>query len=296
MIQAVHALSAATLAEPASTALNIVPWVIVAGLAVGLGMLYRQLTAAKQQIVQGEAALREATHKQESKQQKSKKDSAERDEALRSAKQEVAAQRKKNHAAQEEIKQLREQVREQSRLRLEAQNSRPAFADPVERPAPPPPPKPAPAPEPVVIAQPSAEQEAAMAKLQHSVDRLQSDHRGLQEQLTTERTAAAEIRSELKKQRKRAEDFRRIDIITKSKMEVLEDRLRHMGREYYEAISEVAALKGHVAPPKPRDLPPEREPQPDHDVEEADEQAVEAADRGEIDHSNEPMSAAAPLS
>lgn len=298
MIQAVHVLSAATLvAEPAATALGAVPWIFVAGLAVGLGLLYRQLTAAKQQIAQGEAALRQATQKQESKQQKSKKDNAERDEALRNAKQEIAAQRKKNHTAQEELKQLREQVREQTRLRIEAQESRPAFAE-VERPTPPPKPKPTPppppAPAPVVLAQPSAEQEAAMDKLQQTVDRLHSDHRGLQEQFTAERTAAAELRSELKKQRKRAEDFRRIDIITKSKMEVLEDRLRHMGREYYEAISELAALKGHVAPPKPRDLPPERNLQADDgsDGSDGDDQAEETAE--DTAASNESLLAAAP--
>ena len=301
MIQAVHALSAATLAEPGATALGVVPWVFVAGLAVALGALYRQLTAAKQQIVQGETALREAVQKQENKQQKTKREHSEREATLRDAKQESAAQRKKNHVAQEEIKQLREQLREQTRLRLEAQNSRPAFAEPVERPAPPPPkPAPKPEPEPVIVAQPSAEQEAALAKLQQSVDRLQANHQSLQEQLATERTAAAEARNELKKQRKRAEDFRRIDIITKSKMEVLEDRLRHMGREYYEAISEVAALKGHVAPPRLRDLPPERDPQPDAD---ADAEQADDADTSEppsastepanAGHGNEPVSAAA---
>ena len=42
--------------------------------------------------------------------------------------------------------------------------------------------------------------------------------------------------------------------MTKNKTGVLEDKLLTLGRQYYDAISEIALLKGDVKPPRPRTL------------------------------------------
>ena len=45
---------------------------------------------------------------------------------------------------------------------------------------------------------------------------------------------------------RKVEGYRRVDIITKGKMEILEDRITQLGRQYYDAVSELAVLKGEV--------------------------------------------------
>jgi chromosome segregation ATPase len=52
---------------------------------------------------------------------------------------------------------------------------------------------------------------------------------------------------------KRIEDLRRVDLMSRGKIEVLEDKVKRLGRELYEAISALAVAKGQVNPvPGPR--------------------------------------------
>ena len=62
------------------------------------------------------------------------------------------------------------------------------------------------------------------------------------------------MKHELKDARYRLERYRRIDLIKQREHELVDDRLLTMGRLYYDVVSEMAALKGEVVPPKPREL------------------------------------------
>lgn len=62
------------------------------------------------------------------------------------------------------------------------------------------------------------------------------------------------LKRELKDARYRVERYRRIDLVKQREHELVDDRLLTMGRLYYDAVSEIAALKGEVVPPKPREL------------------------------------------
>ncbi len=175
---------------------------------------------------------------------------------------ESGTQRKKNHVTQDEIKRLRASLKEETERRIAAQNTRPAFAEPTK---------------PKSVAHAAKTLEATAARptqaqptptvatpatvegpgpselaLQAQVKTLEAEITRQKQTLGDERASMLELRDEIKKMRKRSEDLRRIDIITKSKMEILEDKLRHLGRAHYEAISEVALLKGEVKPPQPR--------------------------------------------
>jgi chromosome segregation ATPase len=282
------ALSAASSAE--SSLSNGTCVAVAGGLLAACGFITWKWNQERRERLAVEHQLAE-THKAQAESKNRERalketHSARRDE-LQGLKHEVGAQRKKNHVLQEDLKKARDELREETRLRIAAQNTRPAFADVDPKPkveAKPEPVAPPPPPPPIVV---DAQQEA---KLRH----LQSDLEAARVALHTEREAIAAHKDELKKLRRRAEDLRRIDIITKSKMELLEDKLRGLGRQYYEAISELAAARGEVVPPRPRDLPPE--PPADRSAEaEALAEAncdVDTADRSFDDDENAKSAAA----
>ena len=62
------------------------------------------------------------------------------------------------------------------------------------------------------------------------------------------------LKRELKDAKYKVERYRRIDLVKQREHELVDDRLLTMGRLYYDAVSEIAALKGDVVPPKPREL------------------------------------------
>lgn len=197
------------------------------------------------------------------RERKAQKDLEAKREELREQKQELGQLRKKNHALQEEQKKLRDDLREANRMRLEVQNARPAFAEVEERK---PAPKAAKAVEKVHVdadvaaAHPVAAPVVAPVAIDPNpellarLSKIETDKQALETQLHSERQAANTQREELKKLRKRSEDLRRIDVMTKSRMDLMEDKLRGLGRQYYDAISELAAVKGEVVPPRPREL------------------------------------------
>jgi chromosome segregation ATPase len=191
--------------------------------------------------------LRTRVRELEADHKKAAKDLDERRADATEAKNELAAQRKKTHAAQEETKKVREELKEAKRAAELARESRPAFES-----APPPPPKAAPKPvvvevAPAAPAKPSVDHDAKIEQLQNRLTDIEAA-------LSSERTAHAADSADLKRLRRRVENFRRVDVVTKGQTEALQERLRHLGRQYYDAVSELAHLKGEIPPPPP---PPE---------------------------------------
>ncbi len=167
-------------------------------------------------------------------------------------KKDLAGQRKKNHTAQEENKKLRGELNDQRSSFKKKLTNRPAFADEEKVPAPvkakPEAPKEE-KPKERIIEQPrvapsddTSRVEEANLKLKNELKELRDETRG--------------DRADLKRLRRRVEDYRRIDIINAGKRESLEERVKHLGRQYYEAVTEIAVLKGEVpAIPAPEELP-----------------------------------------
>jgi predicted nuclease with TOPRIM domain len=175
----------------------------------------------------------------------------ERHEELRDVKQDLAGLRKKHHTSQEESKGLREQLRVKTDERDRATHSRPAFETTPSAPAAKPKPvvkeevketKPADAPA----------VEKVAAEVNGRLEKLEAEHQELMAELDSERQRARTQKAELHKLRTFTEQLRRIDLISKGKVEVLEDKVAGLGRQYYEAVSELAAVKGEVVPPSPR--------------------------------------------
>ncbi len=237
-------------------------------LARDVGAARKERDAAQEALKAAQARERELSKKGE-----------ERQDETRELKQEVAGLRKKNHAAQEELKAMRDQLKTQAEERDRLLATRPAFETP--RPEPKPRPKAAPRaegaakpaepakadpapkaeparaeatapaadPKPEVAAAPAAPDPAAVADLTARVTKLEVAERDLHTALAAEREALKGQKAEVVRLRKYAEQLRRIDMVSKGKVEVLEDKLASLGRQYYEAVSELAAVKGEVRPP-----------------------------------------------
>jgi hypothetical protein len=250
-------------ASGAGTGVAIVVAVVGAVLGV-VGLmrartLQQQVAAAKKER---ETAL-ESTKALQARERELAKKAEERQDEAREVKQEIAGLRKKNHAAQEEMKALREQLKAQAEERDRLLASRPAFTEPAPAPRKEakPTPKPAPvkveppAPAPVVVApapapEPVRPPPAANPDLEARVVTLETERQTLSMALETERQNVKGLKNELQRTRHYAEQLRRIDMISKGKVEVLEDRVASLGRQFYEAVSELAAVKGEVRPPR----------------------------------------------
>ena len=213
----------------------------------------RSLTVEHQSTTEAHRALMD-------KERKLAKELEARREEVKELKQDLGSQKKKGHSNQEETKSLRAEIKRLTDDLEHTRKERPAFesrpvpkeatklqADP--KPAPEVKPKPAPElrPEPVRAA-------TADAETREKLERTEIENKHLVESLRTERDERDKAREELRQLKRRVESFRRVDIITKGKLELLEDRVKGLGRQYYDAVSELAVLKGEVAPPRPRDL------------------------------------------
>ena len=180
-------------------------------------------------------------------------------QSLIELKKDLHAQKSKNHDLGEELRKLREQ--QKTRIKdLESQlHTKPAFenmpsisATLVKEPTP------------IVVAQIIPKQPQNDEKInvlqQHINDldeRLKRGHASFQEleqELDRLRTKYSDMRGENSTLHKRLEDMRKIQIVSKSKLQVTEDKLRYFGKAYYETLSELAALKGEVLPPRPKEF------------------------------------------
>lgn len=116
------------------------------------------------------------------------------------------------------------------------------------------------APSVVVEAAPAAEvlrltEELAQARMQAAEAAEVAQLRATKERELKQELAA--LRHSQGRKDKRIEDLRRLDLMSRGKIEVLEDKLKRLGRELYENISALAQLRGEVGP-----VPRKRRPAP----------------------------------
>jgi DNA repair exonuclease SbcCD ATPase subunit len=254
LTQLAHSLLLAQSAQPAAPGWA---WALVICLIAVIGTLawiFSQLRGTQRRLAQLTVEHESTTgaHREllERERKQAKTLDEKRDE-IRDLKRDLAGQKKKNHTVQEETKSLRKDLRDLTdRLAQATKQARPAFAE-----------KPEPAPEKKVAAKPEPEPAPAPApvadtndELATRVTALESELRTKSEALSADRAALREARAELKKLKKRVEGFRRVDLVSAGKVELLEDRVHSLGRQYYDAVSELAVLKGEVSPPPPREL------------------------------------------
>jgi hypothetical protein len=185
----------------------------------------------------------------------------------------LAAQKKKNFTAQEEIRSLIAKIDDQRRERDTLLAQKPAFSMPPETPSDKAnenaarlgqgqtssraamrprtvqgkdEPEGKPSPHDAALA-------AERVALERRILALDLELKEARKQLDAERKRAQAERVELDNLRDLAEKLRRIDILSKNRIELLEDKLGVALRAHYDAVSELAALKGDVVPPPPLD-------------------------------------------
>lgn len=242
-------------AAPLTTTSSMLWPLTACALLAGLGFVFVALRQKDNQLQSQAAQLQTYQKVQQAKDKHLKTEMVTLKDQLRETKQELGAQRKKNHTHHAELRTAQQQLKDAQKRLHEALHQRPAFVEPQEKVAPV---EPVPKPEPA--AQRADKIEATVTPavatpsqlaLQAELEALRREQQAMQEALEVSRKAARTHKDALTRLRRKHEDLRRIDIISRSKVELLEDKLRGLGRQYYEAISEVAALKGEVRPPRP---------------------------------------------
>lgn len=226
--------------------LGFVAAVAVLALIIVLSRSQSETRRADNLLKEREAALSNVKALQ-SKEREQLKKLEERAEELKSVKQDLAGLRKKHHSAQEEAKKLRVEMKDQVEERDQLLHARPAF-EPVVK---------AKIEAPKVFAAPEAkpkreEPVASATDTDGKIAKLESEIAHLKGILDDEKKAQRSQRDDGRKLRYYAEQLRRIAVVSKSQVEALEDKVTSLGRQYYDAVSELAALKGEVVPPKPR--------------------------------------------
>lgn len=263
---AVLLVTALTAATAPSTATWL--WPAIAGGGAGLSIwLYLRLRAAQQSLARIEhkrlvlERLHEARDKQLAVQLQEIK------QTLRNHKQDLGAQRKKNHTLNDALRAAQQGWREEIKRHKVAQNERPAFADakpstastpaasqaaasPTKAAAPTRAVSPAKGAAPANAAAPEDVVDAERLALLNQVESFKNQHTAAKEALEVATQQSSAQKQDIRRLQRLHEGLRRIDIISRSKLELAEDKLRGMGRQYYEAISELALLKGEVAAPK----------------------------------------------
>lgn len=101
---------------------------------------------------------------------------------------------------------------------------------------------------------------SADAETSRKLESLTKDNADLAGRLAKLESELRDAVGDQRRMKKKMDDYRRADTVAKSRLELLNDKLGSMGRQYYDAISELAALKGESAPPAPR-APAEKVPE-----------------------------------
>lgn len=266
-------------------------WVLGALLILAVGVIVwavprtRTLSARIDDINNRIDESKEETRKLAEKSRKQDKDLEQKREELKKMKKEIAAQRKKNHSVQEENKKFREELGQQRSDFDRRQMERPAFAD-EEKAREPEEPKPVPKkPEESGVQRPADDDR--LQRLEQNNTKLKNELEEIREQIHGDK-------SELTRLRKRVEDYRRIDIINAGKREALEEKVRHLGRQYYEAVTEVAVLKGEVPAIPPPEEQPDTKPTSRKRKEKSKPAEVEAEAGSPPPETNEPAGPGAP--
>lgn len=183
------------------------------------------------------------------KEKKSVKLLEQRTEELGEMKKELGGLKKKQFAQAEEWKKKQTELEEKLERTERALTAKPAFGEPE-------PPRPV---RPKVEAKPPREEPRppqatlppanADTELGKRVGELERDKRELETEVAQLRNELRGAQAEVRGVRRRVENYRRIDAVSKNKLELMADKLAQVGRSYYEAVSELAALKGEVVPP-----------------------------------------------
>ena len=182
----------------------------------------------------------------------------EKNEKIQKLKKDLASQRKKNHAAGEESKQLRQQHQSEITRLEKEQGNKPAYTSqkPTQTQKPAPikaPPTSIQAPQEVKAA-PVVTESDVIKQLRNEVARAQDERDKSVKKLKNENDTYRAARRDLKELKFRVERYRRVDIMTHNQLELANDKLLTLGRQYYDSVSELAAAKGDVIPPKPKAL------------------------------------------
>lgn len=172
-----------------------------------------------------------------------------RSEEVTELRKEIGALKKKNFTLQEDAKKSKSSFEAKIEEREKLIHGRPAFetAEPTatkkETPT-----ATAPVATPAPVAAPAPVSAKADEELVRKVEALAADNASLSAKVGELIAAAREGNGELRKLKRRIDDYRRADSVTKGKMDVLTDKLGTLGRRYYDAVSELAHLKGEVGP------------------------------------------------
>ncbi|MEM6732938.1 MAG: hypothetical protein AAF658_15385, partial [Myxococcota bacterium] len=173
----------------------------------------------------------------------------ERVNEVQALKKELGGHKKKSFASAEELKALRAELKEAKDSAKRVASSKPAFAD---EPTPKVEGKSSDAPE--KKSDPVPGLQAEIDVLKEKIASLESETQGLRKKGDSAEGDLRKAKAELRKAKRRVDEYRRADQVTRSRNELADDKIRHLGRQYYEVVSELAALKGEVAPPPPREL------------------------------------------
>jgi len=257
MLTQLKPLAAALVAQAGSSETSLVTIAIsVAFIAAAGGcfMLYSRLGGLKTQVDEIQASL--GTKDQElrdttSREKKLQKDLTEKNEAYTKLKHDLAGQKKKLHTAHEEAKELKKSHKEQVEKLQRRVSNKPAFQEAAKNE---PTAKPVEAKTEPKVEAPEEVKAAPAPEANEELDALKATNEKLKTRLNDNKQYIAKAKREVKDSRQRVERYRRIDIITRNRTELLEDKLLTLGRDHYDIISEMAVLKGEVQPPRPREL------------------------------------------
>jgi len=208
--------------------------------------LDEQIASLTAQLDENKTLLKTST----SREKKLEKDLSEKTQNITQLKKDMGAQRKKTHSTQEELKTLRNTHKTEIEKLKKASLGKPAFQTATQEAKKPEAAQAAPA-------KTEAVQEVQVDASQEQLDRIKQleEQKGkLETKLAENKKYISKVKAEVKDSRYRVERYRRVDIMTKNKTGVIEDKLLTLGRQYYDAISEIALLKGDVKPPRPRTL------------------------------------------
>lgn len=211
----------------------------------------KSLSSRVASLLVDNAALHEQQKQLAEQQRKTQAVFDKRSEEVLELRKDVAALKKKNFTLQEESKKSKTSFEAKIEEREKLLTQRPAFeAAPVEKAKPVAAPVAAPVearPAPVT-AEADESARRAESELSRRVESLARENAALSAKVAELSNAMRDGSGEMRRMKKRIDDYRRADNVTKSKLDVLNDKLGTMGRRYYDAVSELAQLKGEVAP------------------------------------------------
>lgn len=222
-------------------------------LAIALVAIFGRLRSVTTQLAQTQKNRDELQREVRSLAERERKASArleERTTEVQSLKKDLGGQKKRAFSMTEELKSLREQVKSAEARAQKLEVSKPAFSEPAKKPT---------APSPTATAAPAPDDRLASMKAR--IEELEANAATLHDDTESQRSRLRQVEGELKKakselrrSKRRVDEYRRADLVARSRSELTDDKVRHLGRRYYDAVSELAALKGEVAPPPPREL------------------------------------------